>query len=74
VGQDLGHNFGAGNHGLADLDLGVLCDQENVGDLGGGTGFARKAFHLKSIAFANLVLFSTCPDDGEGRHKFKIVS
>jgi hypothetical protein len=70
LSQNLGHNFGSGNHRFANLDLGVLGEKENIGDLGGGAGLARKAFHLKGIAFANLVLFSTCPDDGEGWHKF----
>ena len=70
LGQNFGHDLGSGYNGFTNLDLGVLGEQEDVGDLGGGARFARKAFHLKGIAFANLVLFSTCPDDGEGRHKF----
>lgn len=70
LGQNFGHDLGSGDNGFANLDLGVLSEKEDIGDLRGGAGFARKAFHLKGIAFANLVLFSTCPDDGEGWHKF----
>ena len=73
LSQNLGHDLGSGDNGFTHLNFGILGEKEDVRDLGGGTGFARKAFHLKGIAFANLVLFSTCPDDGESWHEFKIV-
>ena len=74
LGQNLGHNLGPGDNGFAHLHLGILGEKEDIRNLGGGAGFTRKTFHLKGIAFANLILFSTCPDDGEGWHKLKIVS
>jgi len=64
LGQNFGHDLGPGDQRFPNLDLGVLGKEEDVGNLGGGARFARKAFHLKGIAFANLVLFSTCPDNG----------
>jgi hypothetical protein len=69
LGQNFGHDLGSGDNGFTNLDLGLLGEKEDVGDLGGGARFTRKAFHLKGIAFANLVLFSTCPNDGERWHK-----
>jgi hypothetical protein len=69
------HNFGydfCASHGrFADLDFAVLDDKKNVRKLGRGSCSSSKAFNLKGLAFANLVLFASSSDDGDICHKRK---
>jgi len=73
VGNNFGHDFGSGNSRLADLNFGVLHKEEDVRKLGRGARGNGKAFNLKDLAFADLVLFASCADDGDICHKRKRV-
>ena len=62
-------DLGSSNGGLADLNFAVLNNQKYVGELGRGPGGGGKAFNLKGLAFADLVLFTSGTDDGDVCHK-----
>jgi len=73
VGNDFGHDLGSGNSRFANMNFGVLNEKEDVRKLGRGARGHGKAFNLKDLAFADLVLFASCADDGDICHKRKRV-
>ena len=69
VNEDLGGDFSACNDGLTDLHIGILDHEKDIGELGGGPRGCGEALNFQGFAFDDLVLFSSCADDGDFCHK-----
>jgi len=69
--DNFGYDFCPSHGRFADLDFAILNDKKNVRKLGRGSCSSSKAFNLKGLAFANLVLFASSSYDGDICHKRK---